>query len=231
LIGVVSCSDTQDILLSSREGKCVRFPVQDLRVFTSRLSTGMRGIKLAPQDEIISITVLNHSEATPEERAAYIRLSRQKRGMEEENDENEEIKEFSGLTLSSERFETLEAQEQFILTVTDRGFGKRTSAYEYRITNRGVQGVASIKLMPRTGKIVNSFIVNDSDHIVLVTDAGQLIRCPVKDIRMAGRQTQGVTIFRVTEGEKVVSIARIAEAQEQEQEVEEVTSDESMSGT
>lgn len=231
LIGVVSCSDTQDILLSSREGKCVRFPVQDLRVFTSRLSTGVRGIKLAPQDEIISITVLNHSEATPEERAAYIRLSRQKRGMEEENDENEEIKEFSGLTLSSERFETLEAQEQFILTVTDRGFGKRTSAYEYRITNRGVQGVASIKLTPRTGKIVNSFIVNDSDHIVLVTDAGQLIRCPVKDIRMAGRQTQGVTIFRVTEEERVVSIARIAEGQEQEQEGEEGISDESMSGT
>lgn len=215
LVGVVSCTDGQDILLSSRAGKCVRCSVKDLRVFASRSSTGVRGIKLAPEDEIISITVLDHIEAAPEERAAYIKLSRKKRGIEEEAEEKDESKNLAENTNSSpQRFEELEAQEQFILTVTDRGFGKRTSAYEYRITNRGVQGVASMKLTAKTGKIVNSFIVNDSDQIVLVTDSGQLIRCPVKDIRMAGRQTQGVTSHRIAEDEKVVSIARISESQD-----------------
>lgn len=216
LVGVVSCTDEQDIFLSSRAGKCVRCAVQDLRVFASRSSTGVRGIKLVPQDEIISITVLDHIEATPEERAAYIKLSRQKRGIEDDPEEKDESENLSENTsLSPQRFEELEAQEQFILTVTDRGFGKRTSAYEYRITNRGVQGVASMKLTTKTGQIANSFIVNDLDQIVLVTDGGQLIRCPVKDIRMAGRQTQGVTIFRIAEDEKVVSIARISESQDE----------------
>ncbi len=217
LVGVVSCTDEQDIFLSSRAGKCVRCAVQDLRVFASRSSTGVRGIKLAPRDEIISITVLDHIEATPEERAAYIKLSRQKRGIEDDPEEKDESENLGENTrLSPQRFEELEAQEQFILTVTDRGFGKRTSAYEYRITNRGVQGVASMKLTTKTGKIVNSFIVNDLDQIVLVTDGGQLIRCPVKDIRMAGRQTQGVTIFRIAGDEKVVSIARISESQDED---------------
>ncbi len=229
LIGVVSCTDYQDVLLSSREGKCVRFAVRDLRVFASRSSTGVRGIKLAPSDEVISITVLNHSDATPEERTAYLKLSRLKRGLEEDYEESEEQiegGESSYIRLSEERFLELEREEQYILTVTDRGFGKRTSAYEYRITNRGVQGVASMKLTPRTGKIVNSFVVEETDHIVLVTNGGQLIRCLVNEIRIAGRQTQGVTIFRVTEEEKVVSIARICETENVEEETTESTAQE-----
>ncbi|MGI4851375.1 MAG: DNA gyrase subunit A [Janthinobacterium lividum] len=229
LMGVVKCTDDHDILLSTREGKSVRFSLLDLRVFASRVSTGVRGIKLAKGDEMIAITVLNHTQTLPEERYAYIKLSRQKRDLEEDLEEEiEQIEESeeginelsSANTLSAERFNELEAQEQFILTVTDRGFGKRSSAFEYRITNRGVQGFASMKLTAKTGKIINSFVVGDNDQIVLVTDGGQLIRCPVKHIRVAGRQTQGVTIFRVSDGEKVVSIARIADAQSDEDDIE-----------
>jgi DNA gyrase subunit A len=211
LIGVEACTLEQDILLATRNGKCIRFTVKDLRQFTGRTSTGVRGIKLAKGDEVISLSMLNHVDFSTEERAQYLKM---KRGMTQDL-EGEQTQAAEGdLTLSSERFKELETQEQFILSVTNKGFGKRSSAYEYRITNRGGQGIANMVLTSKNGLMVASFIVDQTDQIVLATDSGKLLRCPVAGIRIAGRSTQGVTLFNVDNQEEVVSVARVTEEEQ-----------------
>ncbi|MBL9035604.1 MAG: DNA gyrase subunit A [Rhodospirillaceae bacterium] len=212
LIGVGVCTGDNDILLAARSGKAVRFAVTDVRVFAGRDSVGVRGIRLEEGDRVVSMSVLRHVEIGVEERDSYLRFAAAKRrAMGEGVEEADEASESATLDLSPERIAALEVLEEFILTVTAKGFGKRTSAYEYRVMGRGVQGVANIEVTPRNGPVVASFPVAESDQIMLVTDGGQLIRCPVHDIRIARRQTQGVTVFRVAEDEAVVAVAHLSD--------------------
>jgi len=219
LVGVATCTEENDVLLSARGGKCMRFPVSDVRVFAGRNSTGVRGIKLEDGDEVISMSLLRHSEYDVAERAAYLKMAKARRGGEEaegaapESAAPEEGEEAGvpAITLSEERFQEMAAREDFILTVTQNGFGKRSSAYEYRIAGRGGKGIANIEVTKRNGEVVASFPVRDTDQVMLVTNGGQLIRTPVNDIRLAGRKTQGVTVFKVAEGERVMSVTRLGE--------------------
>jgi DNA gyrase subunit A len=223
LVGVLTCSEADDVLLAARGGKSIRFPVPDVRVFTGRTSMGVRGIKLEDGDQVVSMSILRHVEADTAERDAYLRLAAARRraageangdepsGEEPNGDEAETAAEDTGVVVAPERLAELEAAEEFILTVTEKGYGKRTSAYEYRITGRGGQGIANIEKSERNGPVVASFPVAHRDQIMLMTDGGQLIRCPVDDIRIAGRKTQGVVIFKVAEGERVVSVTGLAE--------------------
>ncbi len=208
LIAVATASATDDILLATREGKCIRFAVDEVRVFAGRASTGVRGIRLAAGDEVISMSVLRHAEFDVEERDAFLKIAAQRRraGEPEEGEAEEEAP-----ALPEERFQALLAAEEFVLSVTSKGFGKRTSAFEYRVAGRGGQGIANIETTERNGEVVASFPVANEDEIMLVTDSGQLIRTPVADIRIAGRKTQGVTLLRVAEGERVVSVTRLGE--------------------
>jgi DNA gyrase subunit A len=208
LIAVSSCDEQCDVLLTSREGRCVRFAVTDVREFASRSSTGVRGIRLGNGNEVVSMTILKQVNFTIEERDSYLKQASRLRRQSDEPEEStgEEI------PLSPERFDAMAASEEFILTVSEKGFGKRTSAYEYRSTNRGGQGITTMDVTAKTGKVVDSFPVMDEDDVMLVTNTGKLIRCPVHDIRIAGRRTQGVTLFRVTDEEAVVSVARLEDS-------------------
>jgi len=220
LIGVSVCSEEQDVLLATRQGRAMRFPVATVRVFQSRASTGVRGIALAEGDEVISMSLFDSGKGiTTEEREGYLRQSRAQRQAENalgsagENGEEEvtpAAEEAVAATLSQDRFNELQAKEEFVLTVASSGFGKRTSAYEYRVTGRGGKGVELMSLA-RGGEVVAAFPVLDNDQIMLVTDGGTLIRCPVDGIRIAGRATRGVRIVNVSEGERVVSAVRIGE--------------------
>ena len=217
LIGVSVCGEDQDVLLATRQGRSMRFPVATVRVFQSRASTGVRGIALAEGDEVISMSLFDSGKGIPtEDRDAYLRQSRALRqaenaaeNVEEEAAAPEEVAAAS-TALSSERFAELQGKEEFVLTVASSGFGKRTSAFEYRVTGRGGKGVELMNLA-KGGEIVAAFPVLDSDQIMLVTDGGTLIRCPVDGIRIAGRATRGVRIVNVSEGERVVSAVRIGE--------------------
>ncbi|MFN3459788.1 MAG: DNA gyrase subunit A [Oceanibaculum sp.] len=217
LVGVLPCSTELVVLLSTRNGQCIRFAVTDVREFKGRDSMGVRGIRLQGDDQVISLSIIDHVDATADERVAYLRraaaLRRQNGddGAEEAVVLDAEEGAGNGGALDDTRFEELAAREEFILTVSEKGFGKRTSAYEYRVTGRGGQGIANMELNERNGKLAASFPVAQTDQIVLVTDGGQLIRCPVHDIRIAGRRTQGVTLFRVAEDEHIVSVAWMAE--------------------
>jgi len=214
LIGVLTCAEADDVLLAAADGQAIRFPVADVRVFSGRTSMGVRGIRLEKDDHVISMSILRHVEVETSERAAFLRMVRKRRGGEEEaagEPSEDEAAADPGLMLSPERFTGLETQEEFILTVTAKGYGKRTSAYEYRLTGRGGSGIANIEMSDRNGHVVASFPIAHRDQIMLVTDRGQLIRCPVDDIRIAGRKTQGVVLFRTEEGEKVVSVTRLAD--------------------
>ncbi len=204
LIAVRSCDERSDVLLTTYEGRCIRFAVTDVREFVGRTSTGVRGIRLSQGDEIVSMTVLTQVDFTIEERDAYLKQAQRLRRQEGESEENN-----NEISLALERFEAMAALEEFILTVSEKGFGKRTSAYEYRCTNRGGQGITTMDVTSKTGKVVASFPVKDEDDVMLVTNTGKLIRCPVHDIRIAGRRTQGVTLFRVDKEEVVVSVALI----------------------
>jgi DNA gyrase subunit A len=207
------CTDADDVLLSTAAGQCIRFPVSDVRVFQSRNSVGVRGIKLDGDDKVISMAIIRHVEATSEERAAYLRLANAvRRG--DEPDEAEDEEKVAAIELSQKRYAEMGALEQFILTVTERGFGKRTSSFEYRITGRGGKGIVAMKVNKRNGNVVNSFPVEETDQIMLVTDAGKLIRTPVDGIRIAGRSTQGVIVFSTAEDESVVSVERISEEED-----------------
>jgi DNA gyrase subunit A len=209
LISVHTCTDDQDVLLATREGKCIRFGVPDVRVFAGRTSTGVRGIKLAGDDEVISMSILTKVEASAEERASYLKIARQKRGGEEPGEEAED--ETGEAALTAEQVAAFEAAEQFILSVSERGFGKRTSSYEYRTTGRGGQGIQNMEVNDRNGQIVATFPIGEKDGVMLVSDGGQVIRTAIDQVRIAGRRTQGVTLFRVSPDEKVVSVAKIGD--------------------
>jgi DNA gyrase subunit A len=209
LIGVALLTEEDDVLLATRYGKAIRFSATDVREFQSRTSTGVRGISLRGEDEVISLSILHGFAASTEERDAYLRAAPWK------DNENEPA-------LSKERMAEFEAAEEFILTVTTNGYGKRTSAYEYRRTNRGGQGITNIETSERNGPVVASFPAHNGEQLMLVTDQAKLIRTTVGDIRIAGRNTQGVTIFRVADGEHVVSAARIEESEEEAEAVVDV---------
>jgi DNA gyrase subunit A len=210
IVGVETCTDSDDVLLTTAKGQAIRFKVTDVRVFAGRNSVGVRGISLADGDEVISMTVLRGFEATADERAAYIKMRRAMEGEELEAADGED-EGTADAGISQERYIEMGAAEQFILTLSENGFGKRSSAYEYRVTGRGGKGITAMTVNDRNGDLVASFPVEETDQIMLVTDGGQLIRCPVNDIRIAGRSTQGVTVFRTAEDETVVSVSRISE--------------------
>jgi len=211
IVGVKLCSDEDDILLSTKHGKCIRTPVSKLRTTKSRSSVGVRGIRLTKDDKIISISVISHTDVSSAEAKAYLKMISKEKGMQEEteSDDNDTDNSVSDIEISKDRYDELKAREQFILTVTENGFGKRSSSYQFRVSNRGGSGIMCIATSDRNGDVLASFPVNNDDDIMLITKTGQLIRCPVKDVRVAGRNTQGVSIFKTTKEEKVVSASRV----------------------
>jgi DNA gyrase subunit A len=213
IVDVQICTERDDVLLTAAGGQCIRFPVTDVRVFSGRTSMGVRGIALAEGDKLISLAILRHVEATSDERSAYLKTRRAVAGevAAEEGTETDTEEGAGAIQLSSERYIEMSAQEQVVLTVSVNGYGKRTSSYEYRTTGRGGKGIVAMSVNNRNGKLVASFPVEDSDQIMLVTDRGQLIRCPVEGIRIAGRSTQGVIVFDTAEDEHVVSVEHIGE--------------------
>ncbi|HXJ03112.1 MAG TPA: DNA gyrase subunit A [Micropepsaceae bacterium] len=220
IVGVQTCTDQDDVLLTTRMGKCIRFALTDVRVFKGRDSTGVRGIKLAEGDEVVSLALLAHGDASAAEARAYLRQANAARkaqgdnigeepeiAVEEEADEGTEE-----AVLSPERYAELGAREQFVLAVSEQGFGKRTSSYEYRVTGRGGSGIVAMGLGAKNSAIGAAFPVEESDDLMLITNLGQTIRVRVADIGIKGRSTQGVTLFRMEEGERVVSVERIADS-------------------
>jgi DNA gyrase subunit A len=215
------CTENDDVLLTASGGQCIRFPVTDVRVFQGRSSDGVRGISLAEGDRVISLSILRHVEASADERAAYLKhASAVRRGVNGEAEESApDAEEASGaIELGEQRYVEMSAAEQFVLTVSEHGYGKRSSSYEYRITGRGGKGIVAMDVRERdgtirkkTGKLIASFPVEEGDQLMLVTDGGQLIRTRVEGIRIAGRSTQGVIVFDTAEGERVVSVERISE--------------------
>ena len=226
IVGVGVCNaQANDILLTTALGRCIRFAVEEVRVFAGRDSTGVRGIRLAEGDTVISMAILRSVAATPDERTAYVKHANAMRRALGEGDDLEEtaaVEEDDGETtegqtsLTPERIAELGAAEEVILTVSTEGYGKRTSAYEFRRTGRGGQGLLAQDLTKRGGKLAASFPVDDADQILLVTDQGQLIRTPVTQVRMVGRNTSGVIIFRTSADEHVVSVERLADTGEDE---------------
>jgi len=218
ILGVETCTDNDDVLLTASSGQCIRFRVSDVRVFQSRNSVGVRGIAMGEADRVISMSIIENVDASPSVRAAYLKRSTAERRLLSGNGEEEEI----ALTnedvgeeaqLSDDLYETLKAHEQFVLTVTEFGYGKRSSSYDFRLTNRGGKGIRAtdISKVDEIGRLVAAFPVGDDDQIMLVSDGGTVIRVPVHGIRFASRATKGVTIFNTAEGEKVVSVERISE--------------------
>jgi DNA gyrase subunit A len=216
-------------LLTSSGGQCIRFPVTDVRVFTGRTSMGVRGIALDSDDRLISMSILRHGEATSEERAAYLKkASAVRRGgngddeavtaMQAEAEEN-----VAQIELSEQRYVEMSAAEQFVLTLSERGYGKRTSSYEYRITGRGGKGIVAMdiwekkgggfEIKPKIGRLVASFPIEEDDQVMLVTNAGKLIRTTAAGIRIAGRSTQGVIVLDTADDERVVSVERLSEVE------------------
>ncbi|HTO66422.1 MAG TPA: DNA gyrase subunit A [Bradyrhizobium sp.] len=213
IVDVQICTERDDVLLTAAGGQCIRFPVTDVRVFTGRTSMGVRGIALAGSDKVISLAILRHVETTSDERSAYFKMRRAVAGEApaEEPVEADAEETSTASELSQERYVEMSAAEQVVLTVSENGFGKRTSSYEYRTTGRGGKGIVAMSVNNRNGKLVASFPVEEADQIMLVTDKGQLIRCPVTDIRIAGRSTQGVIVFDTADDEHVVSVEHIGE--------------------
>ena len=209
IVGVRICTDNDDVLLSTKDGKCIRTPVSKLRTTKSRNSVGVRGIKLSKNDSIISLSILSHLEVSTAEAKAYLKMSKINKENNEDIEDENNSEETEDITISEDRFQELKACEQFILTVTENGFGKRTSSYQFRVTNRGGSGIMCITTSSRNGNVLASFPVGHDDDIMLITKSGQLIRCPVMDIRVAGRNTQGVSIFKTSDSEKVVSASRV----------------------
>jgi DNA gyrase subunit A len=215
IVDVQICTERDDVLLTAAGGQCIRFPVTDVRVFTGRTSMGVRGIALPKSDKLISLTILRHMDVDAEERAAYLRRANAvRRGGAEEEAGTDSEEATGSMELGEQRYVEMSAAEQFVLTISENGYGKRTSSFEYRTTGRGGKGIVAMSVNGRNGKLVASFPVEDSDQIMLVTDKGQLIRCPVEDIRIAGRSTQGVIVFDTAEDEHVVSVEHIGEEAE-----------------
>ncbi|KMO29783.1 DNA gyrase subunit A [Methylobacterium variabile] len=226
IVHVEICTEGDDVLLTTAAGQCIRFPVTDVRVFKGRDSTGVRGINLGKNDHVISMTILRHFEASPEERQAYLkRANADRRATGEAIElpaapEPEAEEAAASIDLEQDRYIAMGAAEQFVLTLSERGYGKRTSSFEYRISGRGGKGIKAMEVNARNGSLVASFPVETSDQIMLVTDAGKLIRVPVDDIRVVGRASQGVTIFNTDKTEKVVSVEHIEGEGEADAEVE-----------
>ncbi|OFX03335.1 MAG: DNA gyrase subunit A, partial [Alphaproteobacteria bacterium RIFCSPHIGHO2_12_FULL_63_12] len=217
IVGVQICRPDDNVLLTTAEGMCIRFPVEDIRVFAGRTSTGVRGIRLGDHDEVISMAILRGVDATTEEARAYLKhAAAMRRAAGEEGDEEPDEEATPPTALSTARIAELGAAEQFILTVTQNGYGKRSSSYEYRTSGRGGKGIIAIVVNDRNGPVCASFPIDEGNQIMLVTDGGQLIRTPIGGVRIAGRNTQGVTIFRTGDAEKVVSVERIEDIGEGE---------------
>ncbi|WP_296578465.1 DNA gyrase subunit A [Phreatobacter sp.] len=217
IVGVAVCTEADDVLLTTAQGQCIRFAVPEVRVFKGRDSMGVRGITLGDDDRIISMAILRHFEAVSEERSAYLKMRRAIAGEAGAGEETGEDDEAAGSgELSPERYAAMSAAEQVVLTISENGYGKRTSSFEYRITGRGGKGIVAMAVNERNGRLVASFPVEDRDQIMLVTDGGQLIRCPVAGIRVAGRGTQGVIVFDTDDTEKVVSVEHISDEGEEE---------------
>jgi DNA gyrase subunit A len=229
LIAVATCTEGDDVLLATRNGKTIRFSVGEVRIFAGRSSTGVRGIRLLGDDLVISMSILRHEEIDREIRGGYLSLANERRRqMGEESDiaeaangngdhpaEPEEDEADAGeAAISEDQFLDLAAREQFLLSVTEKGFGVRSSAYDYRITGRGGQGINNMNLTRRQDAVVAVFPVGHNDQVMLVTDGGMVIRCPVNDIRIARRGSAGVVLFKVDESERVVSVARLPESDE-----------------
>jgi DNA gyrase subunit A len=221
IVDVQICTERDDVLLTAAGGQCIRFAVTEVRVFQGRTSMGVRGMALEEGDRIISLTILRHVEATADERAAYLRrASAVRRGGSVDEEPAGEAEEAANgaIELGEQRYVEMSAAEQFVLTISENGYGKRSSSYEYRTTGRGGKGVVAMdvrekdgSIRRKTGRLVASFPVEETDQIMLVTNGGQLIRCPVDDIRIAGRSTQGVIVFDTADGERVVSVERLSE--------------------
>jgi DNA gyrase subunit A len=217
IVDVQICSEEDDVLLTTAQGQCIRFAVPEVRVFKGRDSTGVRGINLGEGDKVISLAILHHLDATADERAAYLKMRRAVAGEAAEEavngDGGGDVEETASadLQLPQDRYAAMSAAEQVVLTVSENGYGKRTSSFEYRVTGRGGKGIVAMVVNGRNGPLIASFPVEDADQIMLVTDGGQLIRVPVAGIRVAGRSTQGVIVFDTAEGERVVSVEHITD--------------------
>lgn len=222
ILSVDTCTENDDVVLTTADGQCIRFPVVDVRVFAGRNSIGVRGINLADGDKVISMAILEHVEATPAERTAFIkRAIAERRAAGNDSEEvviADDEENTTDTELSDERYDELAAHEQTVLTVSEFGYGKRSSSYEFRISGRGGKGIRATdpSKTAEIGKLVAAFPVNAQDQIMLVSDGGQLIRVPVEGIRIAGRSTKGVTIFHTADNEKVVSVERISESDSDE---------------
>lgn len=227
ILAVHTCSEDDDVLLTTAAGQCIRFPVTDIRVFAGRNSTGVRGINLADGDTVISMAILGHVDASAEERAGYLKHAAALRRAEAEDEENavtssEDEENTVAASLSQERIDELAAREQFVLTVSEFGYGKRSSSYDFRVSGRGGKGIKATDTSKagEIGQLVATFPVESDDQIMLVSDNGQVIRVPVDGIRFASRSTKGVTIFKTRDGEKVVSVERISEPEDDGEEDE-----------
>ncbi len=215
IVDVQICTEKDDVLLTSAAGQCIRFPVPEVRVFAGRTSDGVRGIALGKDDKVISMSILTHIEASSEERVAYLkRASAVRRGTAEEEAPAEAEESAEQIELGEQRYVELSAAEQFVLTASERGFGKRSSSFEYRTTGRGGKGIVAMNVTAKTGRLVASFPVEEADQVMLVTDQGKLIRTGVSGIRIAGRSTQGVIVLDTAEDERVMSVERLSEEDE-----------------
>ncbi|MBB3809865.1 DNA gyrase subunit A [Pseudochelatococcus contaminans] len=226
IVDVQISTEADDVLLTTASGQAIRFATPEVRVFKGRDSTGVRGIALAPEDRVISLSILRHMEATADERVSYLKLANAARRALNEGeaddsngaavDEEPGAEATQDIALGQERYAELSAAEQFVLTLSENGYGKRTSAYEYRVTGRGGKGIVAMAVNERNGQLIGSFPVEPTDQIMLVTDGGQLIRVPVDGIRLTGRSAQGVIVFNTSEDERVVSVERISDEGEGE---------------
>ena len=196
LINVKIASNDQDILLSTHDGKCLRFPIEKLRLFNGLNSSGVTGIKMEKNNFVISLAILKHSFIDMNIRQDYLKFA----------SENRKDK-----STTNEKFEELQDNEEFLLSVTSKGYGKRSSAYEYRISNRGGKGITGILTTPKNGKVVDTFVVQENDQIILVSDKGQIIRININQVRIAGRTTQGVSIFKIPSEDNIVNVSRVSD--------------------
>jgi len=212
IIGVDLAAEQDNVMLTTAQGQAMRFEMTDIRIFKGRASDGVRGIRLDGDDKVISMSIIKHFEATAQERAAFVKMSRAVAGDDAtQNDDDDTQVE---AMLSQSRYAEMSAAEQVILTISANGYGKRTSAYEYRVSGRGGKGISAMTVNERNGPLVASFAVEESDEIMLVTDQGQMIRCGVNGIRRTGRVAQGVIVFDTADDEHVVSVEHISDVGE-----------------
>ncbi len=219
LINARICSEDDDVMLTTRLGKAIRFPVPEIRVFKGRESTGVRGVRLSEADEVVSMAIIRHFEATPEERAAYLKMRRAVAGAPEEEIEADDGDEPAGGAVSElgqTRYVEMSEAEDLLLTITEAGAGKLSSSHDYPVRGRGGQGVAAMDRAMRGGPLVTLMAVDQDDQIMLATDAGQSIRVPVGDISFRSRSAGGVRVFNTADGERVVSVALVAETGEED---------------